>query len=203
MPVEYLKESASQTAGPYVHIGCVPSFAGLKGMYGGKDLGETMITGEAAGERIVIEGHVYDGSGAPLKDALLEIWQPDAAGLFNSPTETRGQADPHFTGWGRQPTDGATGKYRFDTIMPGAVPWPTGQMQAPHCVVWVVARGINLGLNTRVYFDDHAETHATDPVLNKIELAHRRATLVASRDGNTFTFDIHLQGAHETVFFDI
>ena len=203
MPVEYLKESASQTAGPYVHIGCVPSFAGLKGMYGGKDLGDTMITGDAKGERITIEGHIYDGLGTPLKDALVEIWQADAAGLYNSPTETRGQADPHFTGWGRQPTDGDTGRYRFETIKPGQVPFPGGRMQAPHCVVWVVARGINLGLNTRIYFEDEAEANATDPVMNMVELAVRRDTLVAKRDGSTYTFDIHLQGDHETVFFDI
>ena len=203
MSAEYLKESASQTAGPYVHIGCVPSFAGLTGMYGGNDLGDTMITDDVNGERITIEGYVFDGSGAPAKDALLEIWQADAAGLYNAPTETRGQADPNFTGWGRQPTDGDTGRYRFETIKPGAVPYPGGQMQAPHCVVWIVARGINLGLNTRIYFDDEADANASDPVLNKVELSARRDTLVAKKSGNTYTFNIHLQGEHETVFFDI
>lgn len=201
--LDYLKESASQTAGPYVHIGCVPSFAGLKGMYGGEDLGKSMITGEAKGERIAIEGHVIDGSGTPLKDAMIEIWQADADGLFNSPTETRGKADPAFTGWGRQPTDGDTGKYRFETIKPGRVPWPDGRMQAPHIVMWVVARGINLGLNTRMYFADEEAANAEDPLLARIEHKVRIPTLIAKRDGDTYSFDIHLQGDKETVFFDV
>lgn len=199
--LSYLKESPSQTAGPYVHIGCVPRFAGFE-IYP-VDLGTTMVNDDTTGERITIEGQVIDGTGAPLKDALLEIWQADANGLFNSPSETRGDADPNFTGWGRQPTDGDTGTYRFETIKPGAVPWVDGRMQAPHISFWVVARGINLGLNTRMYFEDEAEANQNDPLLGRIEHHHRIPTLIGKRDGSTYRFDIHLQGHDETVFFDI
>ncbi|QPH53645.1 protocatechuate 3,4-dioxygenase subunit alpha [Pontivivens ytuae] len=195
------KESASQTAGPYVHIGCVPSFAGLKGR--GPDLGAAMVTDATRGERITVEGYVYDGAGAPLRDALLEIWQADADGLYASPAETRGTADPVFTGWGRQPTDGETGLYRFETIKPGRVPWPDGRMQAPHLSLWLVARGINLGLATRIYFADEAEANAGDPLLARIDPPSRVRTLVAERQGDTYCFNIHLQGPGETVFLDV
>ena len=196
-----LKESASQTAGPYVHIGCVPTFAGLEGMYDG-DLGKTMITGDAKGERIVVEGIVYDGGGNPLRDAMVEIWQADANGVMNSPEDGR-PFDAGFTGWGRQPSNGDTGEFRFETIKPGAVPFKGDTMQAPHLHVWVVARGINLGLNTRMYFEDEAEANAADPVLNKIEARNRVDTLIAKKEGNTYRFDIYIQGPNETVFFDV
>lgn len=198
-----LKESASQTAGPYVHIGCVPTFAGLEGMYGGNDLGKTMITGAAQGEKITIEGIVYDGGGNPLKDAMLEIWQADTNGVYNSPEDGR-PCDPHFTGWGRQPADGETGEYRFETIKPGTTLFRDGKTpQAPHIHVWVVARGINLGLNTRIYFEDEAEANAKDPVLSRIEAQNRVQTLIAKKSGSTYRFDIYLQGDNETVFFDV
>lgn len=197
-----LKESASQTAGPYVHIGCVPSFAGIEGVYP-DDLGAVMVKEGARGERIAVTGHVIDGTGTPLRDAMLEIWQADAAGLYNSPSEMRGKADRNFTGWGRQPTDGETGRYTFQTIKPGRVPWPDGRMQAPHISVWIVARGINLGLNTRIYFSDEEVANAEDPLLQRIEHRGRVPTLIAQRDGTTYTFNIHLQGALETVFLDI
>ncbi len=195
------KESASQTAGPYVHIGCVPSFAGLEGQ--GPDLGATMLSDATRGERITVEGHVYDGAGAPLCDALLEIWQADADGLYASPEETRGTADPGFTGWGRRPTDGETGLYRFETIKPGRVPWPDGRMQAPHLSLWLVARGINLGLATRIYFADETEANAEDPVLVRLDPPARARTLMAERQGDTYRFNIHLQGPDETVFLDV
>ncbi|MEZ5811996.1 MAG: protocatechuate 3,4-dioxygenase subunit alpha [Rhizobiaceae bacterium] len=197
-----LKETPSQTAGPYVHIGAVPNFSGIGGVYP-EDLGAAMARDGAKGERITIEGHVIDGSGTPLKDALLEIWQADAAGLYNSPAETRGTADPAFAGWGRAPTDMDTGLFRFETIKPGRVPFRDGRLQAPHVTLWIVARGINIGLHTRMYFGDEEKANAEDPVLARIEHRVRVPTLVAPRDGNTYSFDIHLQGERETVFFDI
>ena len=200
--LDLLKESPSQTAGPYVHIGCVPTFAGLDGLYPA-DLGAAMVNGDTRGERITVTGRVIDGAGTPLPDAVLEIWQADADGLFNSPSETRGRADPDFTGWGRQPTDRDTGVYTFATIKPGRVPWIDGRMQAPYINFWIVARGINIGLNTRMYFGDEEAANAEDPVLAKIEHRARATTLIAPRDGDTFTFDIHLQGDSETVFFDV
>jgi protocatechuate 3,4-dioxygenase alpha subunit len=95
--LDYLNESPSQTAGPYVHIGCTPNFSGIGGVYA-EDPGSRMVNDKTLGERITIRGRVFDGVGAPLKDALVEIWQADAAGLYNSPRESRGQADPNFSG---------------------------------------------------------------------------------------------------------
>ncbi len=197
-----LTETASQTAGPYVHIGCTPNVAGIA-MYGG-DLGAVMRTGPVRGEEITITGAVHDGMGAVLKDALVEIWQADAAGLFNTPHERRGQADPNFTGFGRSAGDMQTGEFTFHTVKPGRVPWPDGRWQAPHASLWIVARGINIGLQTRLYFEDEAETNASDPILSRIEHRARAQTLIARRIApGQYRFDIHLQGPQETVFLDI
>lgn len=201
--LDYLEETPSQTAGPYVHIGCMPSFSGI-GIYPEGDLGRAMKTGPVKGEEITIRGTVYDGLGAPLRDAMIEIWQADAAGLYASANETRGTADPNFTGFGRSPGDPETGEFVFDTIKPGRVPWPGGGLQAPHATLWIVARGINIGLHTRLYFDDEAEANAEDPLLGRIEHRDRIATLLARKTGDgTYRFDIHLQGPQETIFFDM
>lgn len=200
--LEYLKESPSQTAGPYVHIGCTPHFTGIE-IYG-EDLGTQMKTGPVQGQEITIKGIVYDGTGTPLRDAMIEIWQPDSAGLFASQNEVRGQADPNFTGWGRSPGDMDTGEFTFHTVKPGAVPFPDGRMQAPHITAWIVARGINIGLHTRIYFEDEPEANAADPILGRIEHQNRVPTLLAkSHGGGEYRFDIHLQGPSETIFFDM
>ncbi|MCM2473606.1 protocatechuate 3,4-dioxygenase subunit alpha [Rhizobium sp. CG5] len=199
----YLKESPSQTAGPYVHIGCTPNFTGIHGIFE-QDLGSGPLTNDKTkGERITIRGHVIDGGGMVLKDALVEIWQADADGLYSSPSETRGKSDPNFFGWGRCPGDMATGEFVFETIKPGRVPYPDGRLMAPHITFWIVARGINIGLQTRMYFGDEEQANAEDPVLARIEHKTRVPTLIAKRDGDTYTFDIVLQGENETVFFDI
>ena len=199
----YLKESASQTAGPYVHIGCTPNFTGIHGVFE-HDLGAgPLVNDKTRGERITIRGHVIDGAGMALKDALVEIWQADADGLYNSPSETRGAADPNFLGWGRCPGDMETGEFVFETIKPGRVPYNDGRLMAPHITFWVVARGINIGLQTRMYFSDEEQANAADPVLARIEHKVRVPTLIAVREGSTYTFDIRLQGENETVFFDI
>jgi protocatechuate 3,4-dioxygenase alpha subunit len=190
-------ESASQTAGPYVHIGCTPNFAGIQGVYP-EDLGARMITGEAAGRRITLIGQVLDGTGTPLRDAMVEAWQADAAGRY------AGQEghDAHFTGFGRCPTSETDGSFRFETVMPGAVAWPKGGLQAPHVTLWIVARGINLGLHTRAYFADAPENDS-DPVLGRIEHKVRITTLMAQPEGDdVYRFNIHLQGPEETIFFD-
>jgi len=201
-PLGYLRESPSQTAGPYVHIGLTPNFSGIGGVYDA-DLGATMVNEKTLGRRITVTGRVLDGTGTPLKDALVEIWQADAAGLYNSPSELRGSADLNFTGWGRCATDGTTGEYRFETVKPGRVPFRDGRPMAPHISFWIVARGINLGLNTRMYFGDEEAANAEDPILARIEHRVRVPTLIAAADGDSYRFDIHLQGEKETVFFDI
>jgi len=197
-----LKESASQTAGPYVHIGLTPNFAEIGGVYP-EDLGISMVNEKTKGDRITIKARVIDGADSPLKDALIEIWQADAAGLYNSPSEMRGTADPNFTGWGRKATDMVSGECVFETIKPGRVPFRDGRPQAPHITFWIVARGINIGLHTRMYFGDEEKANAEDPILLRLEHRNRVPTLVAPREGNVYTFDIRLQGEKETIFFDI
>lgn len=205
-PRHQLKETASQTAGPYVHIGLAPQQAGF-------DIFEKNFTNVLAGpatrgERIRIEGRVIDGSGTPLRDVLLEIWQANAAGHYNHPADRQGKEhDESFRGWGRACSDFETGEYRFETIKPGPAMGRNGREMAPHINFWIVARGINIGLNTRMYFSDEAERNAKDPVLNLIEWEVRRKTLVARREERNgeavYRFDIRIQGEDETVFFDI
>jgi len=200
--LRYLKETPSQTAGPYVHIGLTPNFCDISGVYEG-DLGTAMVNDKTTGERIIVTGRIFDGAGALVRDAVIEIWQADGAGLYNSPSEMRGNADPNFTGWGRCPTRAEDGVYSFETIKPGKVPFKDGRRQAPHITFWIVARGINLGLHTRMYFPEESEANNADPLLLRIEHRDRVATLIAARDGSTYTFDIRLQGENETVFLDI
>ncbi|WP_420395104.1 protocatechuate 3,4-dioxygenase subunit alpha [Nioella sp.] len=202
--LDYLKETASQTAGPYVHIGLAPGAAGFD-IYR-QELGWDIAGPNARGERIRVEGIVIDGTGSPVKDVLLEAWQANADGIYAHP-EGGGEVEEGFRGWGRVITDFATGEWAFDTVKPGRTRGRNVGTQAPHINLWIVARGINIGLNTRLYFDDEAEANAADPVLNLIEWERRRATLIAKRterDGQTvYRFDIRLQGEEETVFFDI
>jgi protocatechuate 3,4-dioxygenase, alpha subunit len=204
---EVLRETASQTAGPYVHIGLAPHAAGFEIFE--NNFGPVLVTPQTQGERIRIEGTVFDGSGTPVRDVLLEIWQANAQGKYNHPGDRQpGKAvDPSFRGWGRACSDFETGLYSFETIKPGAVTGRDGRVMAPHINVWIVARGINIGLNTRLYFSDEAAANAKDPVINLIEWEVRRKTLIAQReerpDGTVYRFDIRLQGENETVFFDI
>jgi protocatechuate 3,4-dioxygenase alpha subunit len=204
--VPHLKETASQTAGPYVHIGLAPRQAGFDIF--DNNFSNVLVSPETMGERIAIEGYVIDGSGTYVKDALIEIWQANAAGRYNHPADRQDRPiDPAFRGWGRTSTDFDEGRYRFETIRPGKVPDARGREMAPHILFWIVSRGINIGLWTRMYFSDEADANANDPILNGIEWVVRRKTLVAEksvRDGQTvYRFDIRLQGDNETVFFDI
>ena len=202
--LNYLKESPSQTAGPYVHIGLAPGAAGFD-IYR-QELGWDIAGPNAKGERIRVEGIVIDGTGSPIKDVLLEAWQANSEGIYAHP-EHPGEVEEGFRGWGRVITDFDTGEWGFDTVKPGAVMGRNGRMMAPHINLWIVARGINVGLNTRIYFEDEIDANAADPVLNIIEWERRRATLIAKRterDGQiVYRFDIKMQGEDETVFFDI
>jgi protocatechuate 3,4-dioxygenase, alpha subunit len=202
-PLTLLPETPSQTAGPYVHIGLVPNLLGNTGIYP-QDLGTSPIRDGAKGEVITITGHVRDGAGMVMRDALMESWQADAAGLYNAPNEVRGKADPNVTGWARLVADFDSGDWVLRTIKPGRVPAPDGRLMAPHISLWVVARGINMGLQTRIYFEDEAEANAACPVLGRIEHRERVATLLAKRTGpGAYRFDVVLQGEGETVFFDL
>ncbi|WP_298724080.1 protocatechuate 3,4-dioxygenase subunit alpha [uncultured Ferrovibrio sp.] len=184
--------TASQTVGPYLHLGLTPiTIADIA-----KDAGK--------GEKIVISGRVLDGEGQPIPDALLEFWQANADGKYAHPDDTQDKPlEGKFIGFGRVPTD-KDGRFSFTTIKPGAVPGPGNSLQAPHIVVCLFMRGMLKHLYTRIYFSDEQAANANDPVLGLIEDAARRPTLIAERqnDKAEYRWDIVMQGENETVFFD-
>lgn len=189
--------TASQTVGPFFHFGLErPAWADLTG--GGK----------AIGDRIRIEGQVRDGDGAPVQDALLEIWQANAAGKYDHPEDEQEKpVDPGFRGFGRCATD-AQGRYAFTTVRPGRVPGRGNTLQAPHVNMTIFARGLLKHLVTRVYFADRSAANESDPVLAAIDDPVARRTLLASAGATeggvtTYRFDIILQGDGETVFFEV
>ena len=195
MPVEYLKESPSQTAGPYVHIGALPAQAGLNLRTQEK---LNVLTGpDVEGERIRIEGIIYDGAGALVRDAVVESWQADTMGLHNQ---------SGFFGWGRAACDFDSGVWFIETIKPGRFAARNGKMQAPFITLAIFARGINIHLHTRLYFEDEADANQADPVLTMVDPAHR-PTLIAKKEKRgsetVYRLDIVLQGDGETVFFDM
>jgi protocatechuate 3,4-dioxygenase, alpha subunit len=187
----------SQTVGPYYAYGLTP-----RGEYSWRDqFADPVATADAEGTRIKLVGHVTDGDGKPVPDALVEIWQADAAGRYAHPRDTRARANSSFKGFGRCGTDKA-GAFVFETIKPGVVPGPGGKPQAPHIVVCLFARGMLRHVYTRVYFPEDTAAHATDAVMALVP-ADRRGTLIAKRDGAAYRFDIRIQGGDETVFFDV
>ena len=157
-----------------------------------------------AGERIVIEGRVIDGDGAPVPDAFLELWQANAAGRYDhvADAQTDKKLDPNFLGYGRAATD-AQGQFHIKTIRPGPVPGRGNALQAPHINVAFFARGLLRQLYTRIYFADET-ANAADPLLTAIEDETARQSLIARRDaGGAYRFDIVLQGNGETAFLEI
>ncbi len=183
----------SQTVGPFFHGGLIRA-----------DL-NVLVSAQTEGQRVRIEGHVYDGAREPVSDAVVEMWQANARGRYRHPADQRSvPLDPAFLGFGRAATDEA-GFFWFETVKPGPVPFARGTDQAPHINVLVMARGLLDHLLTRLYFEDEA-ANARDPVLELIP-GERRSTLLArmrSADGKAiYQFDIVLQGEHETVFFDL
>jgi protocatechuate 3,4-dioxygenase alpha subunit len=211
-----LGQTPWQTLGPFFHY-ALP-WKGGADLVGGSDIGaRTDLVpaghfllrgpspcGQVAGEVIEIVGVVYDGDGAPMPDTLIELWQANAAGRYASPADDRAAIplDADFTGFGRAAT-GADGSYRFRTIRPGRAPGPGNALQAPHAALSLMGRGILKRLVTRLYFED-CEGNEDDPVLALVP-ADRRRTLIARREGagGPYRFDIRLQGADETVFFDL
>ena len=139
-----------------------------------------------------IRGRLFDGDGRPVPDGVVETWQADPDGNFDT---------PGFRGFGRSATDG-DGRWKVHTVKPGMVGLYDGRPQAPHLAVSVFARGLLDRVVTRIYFGDEGDANATDPVLLVAEPS-RRATLVAQPDADGYAFDIHLQGDEETVFFDV
>ena len=185
-------QTPSQTVGPFFGIGLIGE-------------GQNhLVDNRTAGERIRLEGTVFDGDGRAVSDAMVEIWQADSAGIFNHPADPRREeADPHFCYFGRSGTDDE-GRYWFNTVKPGSRAAGGGTQQAPYINVRVFARGMLIHAVTRIYFSDEP-TNSSDPVLNAVEEA-RRATLIGrlseASDPPAYQFDIHLQGEGETVFFN-
>jgi protocatechuate 3,4-dioxygenase, alpha subunit len=173
---DQLLSTPSQTVGPYFSIG-LPW-----------DLGPSVVPDDADGV-LTISGIVYDGAGAPIPDAMIETWQPDASGVF-------GTRDG-FRGFARVGTDD-DGRWAVRTIKPGAV--VAGD--APFIEVSVFARGLLHRCVTRIYFGDEEAANREDAVLASVP-AERRDTLVATPTDDGYRFDIHLQGDGETVFFDV
>jgi protocatechuate 3,4-dioxygenase alpha subunit len=192
-----LRQTPSQTVGPYFAYGLAPEQYGYQ-----QNLtsiaGSLMAEGEVGGQRIRVEGRVFDGAGNPVSDALIEVWQADGLGRYAHPADPRGTNNT-FKGFGRCGTGtDPQNRFYFETIKPGQV----DPGQAPHLNVIVSMRGMLLHAFTRIYFSDEAATNAIDRVLNAVP-ADRRDTLIAIRqDGNVYRFDIHMQGDRETVFFD-
>jgi protocatechuate 3,4-dioxygenase alpha subunit len=199
MPVQILPETPSQTAGPYVHIGLALEAAGNPARE--QEIWNEMARPAATGEHIVLLGHVYDGNGHLIRDSFLELWQADAEGHYHSDYDL----NKPFNSFGRTATTDE-GEWQVKTVKPGVVLNAAGVPMAPHVNVSLFARGINIHLQTRLYFDDEAPSNAVDPVLNLIEQPQRRQTLIAKRcsvDGQlAYRFDIRVQGEDETVFFD-
>lgn len=186
-----LHTTSSQTVGPFFHIGLTPLFT-------------PVVAGpKVPGEHVTIRGRVLDGDGNPVPDAILETWQADATGQYSQGDYTQQTSSPDgFTGFGRVPTD-EQGQFTLSTIKPGRVPGPGDSLQAPHLVVLVYMRGLLRHLVTRMYFPDEP-SNDEDPILHLVP-SERRATLIARRseeDASILLWDVILQGADETVFFD-
>jgi len=200
MPVELLKETPSQTAGPFVHIGLALAVAGNPSR--AQEIWNQLAKPDAPGEHITLIGNVYDGNGHLVRDSFLEVWQADHEGRYDSAFNL----EKPFNSFGRTATTFDAGEWTLSTIKPGVVNNAAGVPMAPHINISLFARGINIHLQTRLYFADEAQANAKDPVLNLIEQPQRRETLLAQRcevDGKpAYRFDIRIQGEGETVFFD-
>lgn len=180
----------SQTIGPFFHDALL-------------DRDRSELVPPDHPEAIRIEGTVYDGAGEVVPDAMVEIWQANRAGRYNHPADVREDLslDEDFAGFGRSGT-GAGGEFSFVTVKPGPVPGPDGQLQAPHVMVSIFARGLLKRLVTRIYFPDEEEANARDPVLSSIEDKELPKTLIAREEGGALRFDIRLQGEEQTAFFE-
>jgi protocatechuate 3,4-dioxygenase alpha subunit len=185
-----LPVTPSQTVGPFFHQ-ALPWPGG------------ELVVPEGTVGAIRVTGRIFDGDSSPVTDALVETWQSDPDGRFAHPDDPRGAVGwSDFRGFGRCPTD-RDGRFSILTLRPGPVPGPNGGLQAPHIDVSVFARGLLQRVVTRIYFPEDEAAHESDPVLSGLEDAAARETLISTRTGDGYRFDIHLQGKRETVFFAV
>ena len=191
-------QTPSQTVGPYFAYGLTATQYGYDF---NQPFDAVVALDNATGERIRLEGRVIDGDGNPIVDALVEISQPDGQGRYpQTPAEAR---EIGFRAFGRAGTGtDSQNRFVFHTVKPGA----ESPGEAPHINVIVLMRGLLLHAFTRVYFGDEPEANAKDAVLASVP-AERRHTLIAERveqgGAVSYRFDIRMQGADETVFFDV
>ena len=192
----------NQTIGPFFHY----ALAGRA--YGFPELVTNDLTAGVNGadeHKIRIVGRLLDGGGAPIDDALIELWQANPAGRYAHPEDQQEKPlTEGFNGFGRCAT-GEDGSFSFTTLKPGRVPGLGNTLQAPHISVGVFARGVLKRIVTRLYFGDETAANTEDPVLESIDEA-RRPTLIAAREEGdipVYRFDIEVQGDRETVFFDV
>jgi protocatechuate 3,4-dioxygenase alpha subunit len=186
----------SQTAGPFFAIALTSPRYGYALL-----LSNDMVTPDAVGAPIRIEGRIFDGEGQPVTDAFVEVWQADGDGRYSGKGD---RPNTTFKGFGRCETN-AEGVYSFRTVKPGPVPGPDGLDQAPHINVSIYARGVLTRMFTRIYFEDEP-ANAADTILGLVP-PERRKTIIARRDGTIdgtprYVLDIRLQGGEETVFFE-
>jgi protocatechuate 3,4-dioxygenase, alpha subunit len=193
----------SQTIGPFAAPALTPAEAGKTNYPWPQLIGNDLVTPDAVGTRIRIEGRMFDGVGAPIDGILFEIWQADGQGRYAHARDSR-RTNSSFSGFGRAESD-ISGAFAFETVKPGPVPGPDGKPQAPHIVVAIHMRGILTHLFTRIYFSDET-ANEDDPILALVP-AGRRETLIATRDASSptplYRLDFRIQGDRETVFFDI
>ncbi|HLG86766.1 MAG TPA: protocatechuate 3,4-dioxygenase subunit alpha [Alphaproteobacteria bacterium] len=209
---ELFGQTPAQTIGPFFHFSL--PWCGGADLVGQSDLGarpDLVREGHHAlnrggtrpptpGDPLEIFGRVLDGAGAPVGDALIEVWQANAHGRYAGTGDPRTALplDAGFIGFGRAAT-AEDGTFSFRTIRPGPVPGPGNTLQAPHIAVGIFARGLLKRLTTRIYFTGAPENE-DDPVLALVPV-DRRETLLAKPTGDGWQFDIILQGEGETVFF--
>jgi protocatechuate 3,4-dioxygenase, alpha subunit len=189
-----MQMTPSQTVGPFFSFGLTTEKCSVR-----------IIAGpEAKGERVVLNFRVLDGDGVGIPDAMIEIWQADAEGIYRHLNDPRqSDCDPACAGFGRMGTN-EDGVCEFETIKPGRLRGLQGQDQAPHLNVAIFARGMLKQLYTRIYFAGDP-ANQNDPVLSLVPSA-RHATLMANPDPSRlgyWAFNLRLQGEQETVFFDV
>ena len=197
-----LKQTPSQTAGPYLHIGFLPKTVGINSSFS-RELNNLILSEKTEGTRIEISGKIYDGNNEVLKDALVEIWQVDSNGNYQSRLTKKNKYDKNFSNWGRTSCDFNTGLWKFNTIKPGIVQLNKSEILAPHIWFWIVARGINLGLYTCMYFSDENTLNKLDRNLKKITNNNLQSLFAVNIEKYKYEFNIYLQGDKETIFFNV
>ena len=186
---ENLDETPFQTAGPFLHIGCMPNAIKIKRLYQ-NDLGEKPFKNKNESELITIEGSVFDGNGIALDDVMLETWQCDEKGEFKEES-----------GFARFIPNNLTKKFILKTVKPGSFKGFDGKIHSPFISLSISSRGLNMTLNTRIYFE--GDELKNDPLLSIINNSNVNSLIAKKTKKDSYLFNILLQGKKETIFLDI